>query len=58
LDRDILIALGLLWPAFLALVVRTFMRGETFGTGATVAAAMVVLAPALLVSAWRARGRR
>jgi hypothetical protein len=54
-DSDILTLLGLACPAFLVYVVWTVLSGEAFGTGATVAAAIVILAPALFVSAWRSR---
>jgi hypothetical protein len=54
-DADILIPLVFASPAFLAVAVRTMLRGEAFGAGATVCASMVVLAVALVVSAWRAR---
>ena len=55
-DGDVLIAVGLLSPAFLAVVVRTIARGEVFGAGPTICGALVVLAAAMSISAWRARG--
>jgi hypothetical protein len=56
-DADIVIALILLSPAFLAVVVWTLVRGETFGVGPTVCGALVVLTVLTAASAWRARGR-
>jgi hypothetical protein len=55
-DADIVILLVILSPAFLAVVVRTVLRGEAFGAGATVCAALVIVALATAASAWRARG--
>jgi hypothetical protein len=57
-DADVVVPLGLVAPLFLAVVVRTAVRGETFGAEATVCAAMVVLFVMMLASAWRARRRR
>jgi hypothetical protein len=54
-DADVLIPLLVLSPAFLAVVVRTMARGEEFGAGPTVCAAIVLLAVAMFVSAWRDR---
>lgn len=56
-DADIVILLVIVSPAFLAVVVRTLVRGEAFGTGPTVCGAIVVLALLMAASAWRARGR-
>jgi hypothetical protein len=56
-DADIVILLVILSPVFLAVVVRTLLQGEAFGAGATVCAALVVIALTMMVSAWRARGR-
>jgi hypothetical protein len=52
-DRDILILLALVWPAFVAVVVRAIARGDTFGSGTTVCGGIAILVPALFVSSWR-----
>jgi hypothetical protein len=52
-DADVLIAFVVLAPAFLAVVVRTFVRGEPFGAGPTVCGLIVALTVGMLVSAWR-----
>jgi hypothetical protein len=57
-DREFLVVMAAVWPAFLALVVRTLLRGETFGAGATVGAAVVVAVPVLFVSAWSSSRKR
>src|SRR5260370_41976800 len=54
-DMDVLVLLAILSPAFLAVTVHTVLRGETWGVGSTVCAGIVVLAVALVVSAWCAR---
>jgi hypothetical protein len=51
-----LIALVATAPLFLAVVVRTAIRGDTFGAGATVCAALVVLAAWAAVATFRNRG--
>lgn len=56
-DADVVVPFGLVSPLFLAVVVRTVVRGETFGAEATVCAAMVVLFLVMAASAWRARRR-
>ena len=60
-DADIVILLIALSPAFLGVVVWTFVRERALGSGATVCGALVVLAVLTAGSAWRARrltGRR
>jgi hypothetical protein len=49
-DADVLVALLVPAPLFLAVVVRTAVRGETFGAGATLCAAFVVIAAWAAVS--------
>jgi hypothetical protein len=51
-DVDVLVLLAILSPAFLAVVVHTVLRGETWGVGSTVCAGIFVLTVALVVSAW------
>jgi hypothetical protein len=56
-DADIVILLAVLSPAFLLAVIWTIVRGEAFGTEATMSAALVVLAVLAAVSALQSRGR-
>jgi hypothetical protein len=56
-DADMVVLLAVVSPAFLALVVRTLLRGERFDTGPTVSAAIVVFALLTGVSAWRTRAQ-
>jgi hypothetical protein len=56
-NADIVVLLAVLSPAFLVAVIWTLVRGEAFGTEATLSAAVIVLAVLSGVSAWRARAR-
>lgn len=56
-DRDILIPLALVWPAFVGVVVRAIARGDAFGSGTTVCAGIAILVPAMFVCSWRGRRR-
>jgi hypothetical protein len=44
----------ILSPAFLAVVIWTFVRGETFGAGQTVCAGLIAITAILLLRARRA----
>jgi hypothetical protein len=54
-DNDVLTVLLLTAPGFVWFVSTTIVRGDRFGTGATVSAGMLVLTLAQILSSWRAR---
>jgi len=56
-NADIVVLLAVLSPAFAAAVIWTLVRGEAFGTEATLSAAVIVFAVLAAVSALRARAR-
>jgi hypothetical protein len=56
-DADVVILLAVVSPAFLAVVVRTLLRGEPFDAGPTVSAAIVVFAVLTVASAYRTRAQ-
>jgi len=56
-NADIVVLLAVLSPAFLVAVIWTLVRGEAFGTEATMSAAVIVLAVLSAVSALQARAR-
>ncbi len=56
LDADIVILLALLAPAFLGVFVWAVFDAQDIGAGPTVCGALAVLAVAMAMSAWRARG--
>ena len=58
LDADVVILLALLSPAFLAVFIWAFFYGQDIGAGPTVCGALAVLAVAMTMAAWRARGQR
>ena len=55
-DADVVLVLAALSPICLAVIVRTALRGESFGPGPTLCAAFVVFTVWTAVAAWRARG--
>ena len=54
-DLDIVILTLAVSPVFLAVVVRTALRGEVFGAGPTICGGLATLSFAMALSAWRNR---
>jgi hypothetical protein len=57
-DAELLVAMVLTSPIFLAVVIRTALNGEAFGASETICGAMVAATAALGFSAWRGRKTR
>jgi hypothetical protein len=54
-DAEIVVPMVLAAPIFLAVVIRTALRGEAFGAGETLCGALVAAALTVGISAWRRR---